>query len=209
MLDPSFFSKADLEQLRAHGLDPIEALRQRELLASPPKALRLDRPCRVGDGIRRLSLVESDRYEARGIDTLKRRRVVKFVPASGAATRLFKDLLAALDASEGIPPKAAAELLPKAGNFAFFGDWTAALGVPDAKAFAMLLARGQWRDVLKALLFESGLGYAGLPKALLPFHRVANRSRTALEEHWREAAALGLGHLYLTISPEHDAGFQN
>jgi hypothetical protein len=198
----------DLAQLEAAGISEAEALRQMELLARPPAPAPLLRPCVAGDGVRRLDPGEEGAYEARGEALLRRVRAAKFVPASGAATRMFKDLLAALDQDQGMPPPAAAEALNAADRFAFFEDWRAALGCADTRAFAMTLAKGRWRETLAALLRAPGLDYARLPKAFLLFHRIGSRSRSAMEEHWREAAALGLKRLHFTLSQEHAPGFE-
>jgi hypothetical protein len=203
------FDAADLAQLEAAGLAVEEALRQRALLAEPPAPLRLARPCVVKDGIRRLDAREEADYEARGAGLIPRLRVAKFVPASGAATRMFKDLLAALKQEDGPPQGGAGEALLAADRFAFFELWREALGAKDTRAFAMGLAKGRWKEALQALLGQPGLDYAALPKAFILFHRYGSRARTALEEHWREAAELGLGHLHFTLSPEHDADFQS
>ena len=200
---------ADLAQLAASGIGPAEAGRQAALLASPPPPARLLRPCTVGDGIRRIEGTDAGRYEALGTELLKTQRCAKFVPASGAATRMFKDLLAALDAPADFPPPAAAALLEGANRFAFFDAWCSALGLRDGRAFALALAKGGWRDALAALLRAPGLDYARLPKAFLLFHRQDGRARTALEEHWREAAELGVGGLHFTLSPEHAAGYRS
>nr|HTB21560.1 DUF4301 family protein [bacterium] len=208
MADLAPFDAGDLAQLKDAGIGLEEARRQRALLASPPAPLLLERPCVVGDGIRRLDAREEADYEARGAALLTRQRVAKFVPASGAATRMFKDLLAALSGDAAFPPPAAATVLESAQSFAFFEPWCLALEAADGKAFAMVLAKGRWREALQALLKRPGLDYASLPKAFLLFHRHAGRARTALEEHWREAAALGLKRLHFTLSPEHDEEFQ-
>lgn len=200
-------SPRDLEQLAAHGVPPAEAGRQLALLAAPPPPMRLLRPCTVGDGILRLDAAAQAAAEERGGALLKSVRAAKFVPASGAATRMFKDLLAALDAPGGMPPAPAAELLASADRFAFYGAWKEALGDADDKAFAMRLAKGGWREALQALLFEPGLGYAKAPKAFLDFHMAEGKARTALEEHWREAALLPVKRLHFTVSPEHEAGY--
>jgi hypothetical protein len=203
------FDAPDLAQLEAAGIAPQEALRQRALLADPPAPMRLARPCVVGDGIRRLDAREEADYEARGAGLLPRLRVAKFVPASGAATRMFKELLAALKEPGGPPSGMAGEVLLAADRFAFFDLWREALGAKDTRAFAMGLAKGRWREALQALLGRPGLDYAALPKAFILFHRQGSRARTPLEEHWREAAELGLAHLHFTLSPEHDAEFQS
>ena len=206
MSDAFALSPGDRAQLLAQGIGEAEALRQLNLLAQPPAPVRLLRPCTVGDGILRLDAARQGDLEARGAALLGRARTAKFVPASGAATRLFKELLAALDGAD-LPQGEAARALEQHARFAFGPAWQAALGVADARAFAMALARGRWRDALRALLQSPGLGYADLPKAYLPFHTVEGRPRTALEEHWREAAALGLARLHFTLSPEHLDGY--
>ena len=200
------FTPADIEQLQAHGISEAEARRQMALFARPPKPMRLLRPATVGDGVLRLDADAQAKAEARGADMLAKVRAAKFVPASGAATRMFKELLASVDSADSQLHSVAAGLLTNADRFAFYGNWKAALGDKDDKAFAMRLAKGQWREALRALLFFPGLEYARLPKAFLDFHLVDGRPRTALEQHWREAAALGLKRLHFTISPEHESG---
>jgi hypothetical protein len=203
----SALSPQDLQQLQAHGIGAAEAQRQAGLLAAPPPPMRLARPCTVGDGILRLDAAAQADAEARGAQLLKSSRAAKFVPASGAATRMFKDLLGALEADGGMPPAPVAELLNHADRFAFYGAWKEALGDDSDKAFNMRLAQGGWREALQALLFEPGLGYAAAPKAFLDFHLVEGRARTALEEHWLEVAQLPLKRLHFTVSPEHEAGY--
>jgi hypothetical protein len=201
------FSLKDLEQLQDRGITEPEARRQAALLASPPAPVRLSRPCVVGDGILRLDAAAQAAAEARGAELLRASKAAKFVPASGAATRMFKDLLAALDQAATMPPPVVAELLKQPDRFAFYAAWKEALGDRDDKAFNLRLANGGWREALKALLFRPGLDYAALPKAFLDFHIHEGRVRTALEEHWREAALLPVKRLHFTVSPEHEAGF--
>lgn len=203
----SALSAADLQALQAHGISAEEAQRQLALLAAPPAPMRLERPCTVGDGILRLDAPAQAAAEARGEALLKGPRTAKFVPASGAASRMFKDLLAALDQKGGMPPDAVCTLLNNADRFAFHGAWKEALGDDSDKAFNMHLADGAWRRVLQALLLQPGLGYAHAPKAFIEFHRHEGRSRTALEEHWYEAGQLPVKRLHFTVSPEHEPGF--
>jgi hypothetical protein len=197
----------DLRQLAARGIGEAEARRQLALLASPPPPMRLLRPCTVGDGVLRLDAFRQAELERRGAVALARLRAAKFVPASGAASRMFKDLLEALQ-RDGLPAGAAAMVLEQAQSFAFMALWLAAAGVRDAREFAMLLAKGGWRRALESLLFAPGMDYSRLPKAYLEFHQVDGRPRTALESHWREAAALDLKRLHFTLSPEHVDGFR-
>ena len=88
------FTPADLSQMARLGIDPAEALRQIELFRNPPPFTRVVRACRVGDGIRRISKASEPWLLARFEEAARSGRVAKFVPASGAATRMFKDLVA-------------------------------------------------------------------------------------------------------------------
>src|SRR5262245_40367548 len=87
-------SAADRAQLDEFGIAPAEAERQLRLCADPPPALRLDRPCTLGDGIRVLDDAERRRARDPYDAAARAGRLRKFVPASGAATRMFQPLLA-------------------------------------------------------------------------------------------------------------------
>ena len=213
------FSDADCRQMAELGIAPEEAARQIELFRNPPPFTRVVRPCRVGDGIR--VLFESDHAEllAAWDAAARQGRIGKFVPASGAATRMFQSLLAALN-EEGepgplAPPAPEIEtFFANLRRFAFYDDLSAAMA-RDGRSLEAALARGGRRTrqtILRCLLAADGLGYAELPKGLLKFHSYPESARTAFEEHLAEAAAYtkdadGLCRLHLTVSPQHEAGF--
>lgn len=198
----------DLQDLNLRGITPSEAERQLGLFREPPAPARLDRPALVGDGILRLSDADQSKYEQLGRSLLDQGKVTKMVPASGAATRMFKDLLAAQSGSSGRPEGAVAETLTRAEHFAFYEAWKQAAGVASNEAFAALLNSDQWRKALTALLHAPGLNYASLPKALLAFHRIDGQVRTSLEEQLREGLELGTRHAHFTVSTEHRSGFE-
>lgn len=141
-------------------------------------------------------------------------RVVKFVPASGAASRMFKDMFAFADASYDVPTtdfekKFFAEL-PHA---AFFSDLNAACQRLHGKDIEALLAEGQYKAVVRAMLDAEGLNYGALPKGLLKFHRYEAGARTPLEEHLVEGALYarqqdGSVNVHFTVSPEHRPLFE-
>lgn len=141
--------------------------------------------------------------------------VVKFVPASGAASRMFKDLFAFLDGENETPDtdflKCFFEHLPQA---AFLQDLDAKLQELHGKCSADLVAKGDFKSVVAALLGTRGLNYGHLPKALLKFHRYEDgSSRTPFEEHLVEGAlyaknAEGKVQLHFTVSPEHRSLFE-
>ena len=132
----------------------------------------------------------------------------KFVPASGAASRMFKDMFAGLDkleAGEDLPADApGAKLAARIKDFAFYS--------PDV--FGEPADTADYRKkALAALLREPGLGYGSKPKGVLKFHRYAGEVRTAMAEHLVEAAdymrgADGVCNLVFTISPEHKPLFE-
>ena len=142
------------------------------------------------------------------------RKVVKFVPASGAASRMFKNLFAFLEADSDAPQTDfEKEFFDKIEKFAFYDDLNAACQKTAEKDIPALLAEGQYKPIVAALLGEAGLNYGQLPKGLLKFHRYDNGSRTPVEEHMVEGALYaanrsGLVNVHFTVSPEHKALFQ-
>ena len=196
---PDLFSAADLSQMAELGIAPEEALRQIELFRNPPPFTRVLRPCRVGDGIRQLSKVSEPWLLARFEEAVRGGRVAKLVPASGAATRMFKELLADLnEGARGEPSPEVRTFLENLPRFAFYED----LGdLPDRRA------------LLERLLTEKGLNYAELPKGLLKFHRYPEGARTPFEEHLVESTDItrdadGVCRLHFTVSPQHQERFE-
>jgi Domain of unknown function (DUF4301) len=207
------FSARDLRQMAVMGIAPEEAARQVELFRNPPPYTRVLRPCRPGDGIRVLSLADHDEFLGHFDAAARRGRTAKFVPASGAATRMFKDLLAYLASPPGAEPSAPVRtFFANLPRFAFYESLAAALGA-NGIDLDEAVRNGDWRVVLRYLLEKPGLGYADLPKGVLPFHRYRQGPRTPFEEHLVEAAAIdrdedGLCLLHFTVSPEHQDEFE-
>jgi Domain of unknown function (DUF4301) len=196
------FSPRDLQQMASMGLDPEEAARQVALFRNPPPHTHVVRPCRLGDGIRSIPPAEHARLLASYDAAVHEGRIGKFVPASGAATRMFKDLLEFLASPADMEPSPAVRtFFENLDRFAFRGD------------LDTVVRRGDDRAVLTYMLEDAGLGYADLPKGLLPFHRYPEGARTPFEEHLVEAAALTRGEdgrclLHFTVSPEHQDRFE-
>ncbi len=212
------FTPRDLRQMAAIGLAPEEAARQLELFRHPPPFTRLVRPCRPGDGI--LTLAESG--EAELLAAFDRAahagRIGKLVPASGAATRMFKDALSFRAGPEAPPSEAMAAAVAVTAffanleSFAFHEDLAAVLSAEGIELEAAVRSADHG-TVLRYLLDPVGLGYAELPKGLLRFHRYPEGPRTPLEEHLVEAAALcrggdGSARVHLTVSPDHLEAFE-
>jgi Domain of unknown function (DUF4301) len=212
-MNGDLFSPRDLRQMAGMGLAPEEAARQVALFRNPPPHTRVLRPCRPGDGIRSLPPAEHAPLLATYDAAAREGRIGKFVPASGAATRMFNDLLAFLAAPAGAElPTAVQTFFDNLDRFAFRDDLAAVLAAHEIDLGAAVRS-GDHRLVLRYLLEDAGLGYAELPKGLLPFHRYPEGARTPFEEHLIEAAAIARGadgrcRLHFTVSPEHQGEFE-
>jgi hypothetical protein len=209
----ALFTERDLRQLADLGISPEAAARQVEIFRHPPAPTHLLRPCRPGDGIRTLSDGEKPRLRALAEEGAAAGRISRFVPASGAATRMFKDLLAFETTGKAGPE--VETFFENLERFAFAEALAAAMAREDLD-MRRLLAHPEEagrQEILSFLLTPAGLDYADLPKGLLLFHRAPGGPRTPFEEHLVEAARIersaeGLCRLHFTVSPQHEAGFR-
>lgn len=139
--------------------------------------------------------------------------ICKFVPASGAASRMFKNMFEFLDA-DYVEPTTDFEkkFFAEIHHFAFYDDLDAACRKNEGKGIDDLVAGGDYKAVVANMLQPKGLNYGQLPKGLLKFHCYAEGSRTPLEEHLVEAALYassnGKAEVHFTVSTEHKALFK-
>ncbi|MCD8261587.1 MAG: DUF4301 family protein [Bacteroides sp.] len=142
------------------------------------------------------------------------RTIVKFVPASGAASRMFKNLFEFLDADYNEPQTGfEKEFFGRITDFAFYGDLNEACLRNNGKDIPALIGEGSYKTVVENLLAEAGLNYGALPKGLLKFHKYPDGERTPVEEHLVEGALYAAGkagkaNIHFTVSTEHKALFQ-
>ena len=209
----------DLAQLEGLGLTVERVQAQIDNFKEGFPMSRLDAPATPANGgIRVLSDKEITRYE-RQYRTLGRgKKTLKFVPASGAATRMFKDLYAFASTYFGVANNFDREFpevkqfLENIRTFAFWNDLRDCMAASDLD-IEDYLQRGDYSTIINFLLKEQYLGYGSLPKGLLKFHRYGEVQRTPLEEHIVEGALYARGsdgtvNLHFTISPEHRAAFR-
>lgn len=205
---PPMFTDKDLEQIRAQGATPDQISTQITHFVNGFPFLPVIKAATVGDGIVRVAEDQLATYTHRFDEAAGERSLLKFVPASGAATRMFKSLFAALD---GKSDKSADEFFARVSNFAFYEDLKAAMAANGQDLDAAVRADDR-KAVLTALLTEAGLDYGSLPKGLLKFHNYPDGARTPVEEHLVEGAAYananGLVQLHFTVSPEHADRFE-
>lgn len=189
------FSTSDIQQITSHGLT-VDAVQQqlRDFATGFPCA-DIVSAATIGNGVLPMLGAEYIEYFDANRDKYK---IVKFVPASGAATRMFRDLFEFL--STGDMNKTTQTILDNIEQFAFYDDLTQVL--PENPSDT---------DKIKYLVDKCGLNYGQSPKALLQFHKYADENRTALAEHLVEGAQYaqsnGRVNIHFTVSPEHIDGF--
>ena len=205
----------DKELLAAKGISEAQIAAQ---LASFEKGfpyLRLDAAASIEKGILNPDNQEQNAFLA-AWDEYKKgdKTVVKFVPASGAASRMFKDLFEFLEASYDVPNTAFEQIFfTHIDRFAFYDDLSLTCVNLYGRTISELLEEGEYKKIVSALLNADGLGYGQLPKGLLLFHNYLDGARTPLEEHLVEGALYAAGangdvNVHFTVSPEHRAMFE-
>ncbi len=218
-------SPADLAQLKAAGITPAQVRRQLALFRKAGHHRKLHRPCTLGDGIHRISAVAARSLIPLQEEAAGAGRFLKFVPASGAASRMLESLhyyhyQSEMPRIEQIRKRAARggqrarmviRFLEEWERFPFSAELKEKL-LEEGLQLGHLTKGDRWRKVLNLLLTDRGLNYQVLPKALMKFHRYPDESRSAMEEHLIEAAATirdekGRAFLHFTLSPEHEALF--
>jgi len=209
----------DLVQLEGLGLSVERVQQQIDNFKEGFPKTQLDSAATPDNGgIRVLDDKDITRYERLYRSHGKGIRLLKFVPASGAATRMFKDLYAFTATYFGVSGNFGKEFpdvkefLENIHSFAFFNDLKAKMEASELD-IEEYLQRGDYTTIINFLLKEQYLGYGNLPKALLKFHRYGEVQRTPLEEHIVEGALYarcsdGTVNLHFTISPEHRTAFR-
>ncbi len=201
------WSAKDREGIAKEGLTIEEADRQLALFRRGVSPVRLNRPCRARDGIDLLSPSEEEESLAVYDAALRTGRFMKFVPASGAASRMFKEWYRTLQ-NGGFAVQAEEEsFLQDLRRYAFWPDLQASVAAEGRRLDDLIEERAAG-ELLKYILTEEGLNYGRLPKALLKFHACSEGCRTALEEHLVEAALYARdgqnrSRIHFTVSCEH------
>ena len=207
----SMLSQGDLLQIAERNVTEEQVERQVAQLKRGTAYVKLIRPATIGDGILRMSPEQVEAMNRAFDEDKEYYQFTKFVPASGAASRMFKDLFTFIE--NGVVTKFTEIFFAHIHCFAFAKDLEEACQRCYGQGIDDLVKGGRKVDVVKALLLEEGLGYGKLPKALLKFHHYEHFDRLALEEHLVEAARYatdngGVARLHFTVSPEHEQPFK-
>ena len=205
----------DLKQLADKGISEQQIEEQLACFAKGFPYLEIAASASVEKGIRVVSQEDQATYmEAWDAYLAKNKRILKFVPASGAASRMFKNLYEFLSASYDVPANDfEKKFFNEITHFAFYDALNAVCLANEDKDIPALVAAGNYKAVVSNLLDEKGLNYGQLPKGLLLFHRSGETIRTAMEEHLAEGAMYaknnaGEVNIHFTVSPEHKALFE-
>ncbi|MBQ0060287.1 MAG: DUF4301 family protein [Bacteroidaceae bacterium] len=205
----------DKELLAKKGITEAQIEEQLKCFENGFPYLELDGAASLEKGIIAVTQEERQKYLA-AWDAYKQgdKKIVKFVPASGAASRMFKNMFEFLGADYNEPTTDfEKKFFAQVKNFAFFADLDAACQKNQGKGIEALVAEGNYKAVVANLLEGAGLNYGQLPKGLLKFHKYEDGNRTPLEEHLVEGSLYAAGktgevNVHFTVSPEHRALFE-
>ncbi|MDF0715116.1 DUF4301 family protein [Muricauda sp. 334s03] len=209
-------SPKDLEQLDSKGISKEKVANQIQTFKEGIPFVQLSQAAVVGNGILRFSEKEQLDLLQYFEDNRKDLELLKFVPASGAASRMFKAMFNFLDSYDPSEEK--------------LSEYIERTGDTDAKKFTENLSDFPFHELImsriegkasskdeeaylfvKEMLSEEGLNYGFYPKGLLPFHKYEIGTATPFEEHLKEAVLYaktkGKANLHFTVSEQHDEMF--
>jgi len=206
----------DLELLSKKGISTTQIEEQLSFFEKGLPYLSIAASASVEKGIMRIPESEQPAYLDEWNTYLKgNKQILKFVPASGAASRMFKDLFEFIDADYNVPTNSfEKKFFEEIKKFAFYRQLNDACLNNEEEDIEQLIQEGLYKVVVKNLLYVFGLNYGQLPKGLLEFHNYPGGPRTAMEEHLSEGAMYACNaakkvNVHFTVSPEHRELFQN
>jgi len=215
------FTSEDLKQIEERNIPPADIRSQLETFIKGIPFVKLDRPASVSDGIKLLEAEDFNHLLKSHRKAAAAGRLTKFVPASGAASRMFKSLLKLSGEFEefdlGKLKKSASNgdtdaefgmtFFANIKNFAFYGTL---VDIVEKSGYRLdeMLENGELKDILGYLLTDKGMNYAHLPKGMIEFHQYGGSGRTPFREHIFEGLvyvkdAESKVRLHFTVTGEH------
>ena len=208
-------NEKDLQLIENKGITASQIDEQINRFEKGFPHLRIHSVATVGNGIMRLGEKDINHYiklwrQAQQHGTT----IEKFVPASGAASRMFKNMFAFTTSGRTTPETDfEKQYFDNINHFAFYPELNRACDKLYKATIPQLIQDGKYVEIAKTMLESNGLNYGSLPKALLLFHRTAGGGmHTSLEEHLEEGAQYAVGskrevNIHFTVSPEHRKDF--
>jgi len=207
-------SQEDGRKIAQKGISEEQVCTQGEEFKKGFPFLKIEAAAGIGKGIiapaddeRKAYIDKWNTYKAEG------KKIVKFVPASGAASRMFKNMFAFVSADYDVPTTDfEKKFFEGIKDFAFYDELNAACQKNEGKDIPTLIAAGNYKAVAANMLESKGLNYGQLPKGMLLFHKYEDGVRTPMEEHLVEgalyAASNGEANVHFTVSHEHKDFFE-
>jgi uncharacterized protein DUF4301 len=217
------FTENDLQQIANKGLTPEDIEKQINNFKSGFPYINLHAPATPGNGINRYSDNEVNELSKHFDDHFQEYEILKFVPASGAASRMFKHLfefkqqynksddnIKKFESDKGF--NSVYNFFVNIHKFPFFKQLQK-LMADDGLDLKGLAANFDFIPILNYFITDKGLNYASLPKGLLLFHDYPDEPRTSVEEHLVEGANYStdknkISRVHLTVSKEHQSKFE-
>lgn len=209
----NLFSDDDIRFFKSKGIELQEVCRQIKTFRKGVRPIKLNRPARIGDGIVQILPEEAGSLVSLHDQAAERGRLIKFVPASGVASRMFKDWYEWYQQRRFNSTRDASRFLKDIVKFAFYEDLKTIMR-SQRKNIDHLIRKGKGIDILEYVLTPKGLNYAGLPKGFIKFHHYPGGARTAIEEHLVEAAyyvqdGQKVCRICFSISEEHESHWRS
>jgi hypothetical protein len=201
----NLFSANDIRQIKALGLSLHDVDKQLNTYRRGSVFFDLNRPCTVKDGIISVTPAQKKKLIALYEGEAGKYKLLKFVPASGAASRMFAEWFSACEKGSFGSPELDRLFLQNLRKLAFF------ILIERDRRGKKILDQKNIKNLLEFILLPDGLNFGQLPKALIPFHQYpSGDTRTALEEHLCEAgkyvhSTAGLSFVHFTAAAEHKA----
>ncbi len=212
----------DIKQIEAHGTDHDTVQQQLNNFKKGFPPMEIIKPALVNDGIIKPDEKKTKEYQAFYEKNLEGKSIIKFVPASGAASRMFKNLYAFIDrfSDEDNLEKVLKEpdyqsvhkFIASLDKFAFYESLKKSFK-ESKQDINTLIKEKKFVTIISRVLNPEGLNYGASPKGLIEFHKYTDNTRTAIEEHLVEGAqyaqeADSTVKLHFTVSPEHMEEFK-
>ena len=182
------FSDKDLQQIKSHDLDINNIQQQIKNFEQGFPFVDIVQPATSANGVVMCEDKDIEKHIQAYDEYAKTHKIVKFVPASGAATRMFKDLFDF--ASTGNMNAITEKTIKDFDKFAFYDE-----------------IKSNNSDIINCILDR----YGNMPKGLIPFHKYKNVVKTPVEEHLTEGAKYAKSgntvYIHFTVSPEHRQKF--
>ena len=211
------YTKEDLKVFKHRDIKPEQIDRQLANFEKGFDYVDLSEPATIGNGIIRIEAEDEERLNANFDKARQECELLKMVPASGSATRMFKDLFTFMDTYTGteeeflefVQDKGAGtmhDFFLKLDELPFYNRLSAALW-NDGKDIDKMIAKRQFNEILSYILTDKGLNYGNTPKGLVDFHIYRDFVRTAFDEHIVEGGMYcnngKIARLHFTVSEEY------